>query len=35
VNALRVSHGTDDKKMAILNETERYVRNLTQPDCLA
>lgn len=29
VEELRVSSGSDEKKLAVLDETERYVRELT------
>jgi hypothetical protein len=35
VEALRVTHGSDARKMALLVETERYVRDLTGSHGLA
>lgn len=35
VRALRVACESDEKKIAVLNETERYVHDLTQSHGLA
>lgn len=35
VNALRVTYGSDEKKLAILDETEAYIHNLAQSHGLA